>query len=226
MSDPRVLVLVLSADAGVYEQMTEVIRATWGRGTRDDFRVIYYYGRRPHGPHPPQGGVVQEGDVMVADIPAGMYSILPETLMVYDHVRRTLPGYDYLYRCCAGSYLVRDELLSWVRDKLRERFYAGVHGAYGESTWHFASGSGYFLSRDLVDLIVDHAGQILSYYPADHYMDDVAVGRFLAEQGVNPADAPRVDDSIVPQIGQYHYHLGAHPERMLALHQALTGDRA
>lgn len=227
---PRVLVLVLSADPGVFAQLTSAIRDTWGNDTREDFRVMYYYGFRPEGPRPRVGEVIRDGDVLVAGIPAGVKSILPETLMVFDHVRRSMmQDYDYIFRCCAGSYLVRDELLRWIDDKPRDGLWAGVTGPFNDPTWNFVSGSGFFLSPDLLNMVVDNRREILSYYPGDYEMDDVAIGRFLWTHGVRSVNAPRVNGGRMEQVtvepGQYHYHFGPFPARLRALHALLGGGQ-
>jgi hypothetical protein len=58
--------------------------------------------------------------------------------------------------------------------------------ALAVADWSFASGAGYFLSRDLVEWIVEHGALW------DHELpDDMSVGRLLAAHGVAPEPAPR-----------------------------------
>ena len=60
----------------------------------------------------------------------------------------------------------------------------------------FASGAGYFLSRDLVQLIVDRQEEW------DHGLpDDVAVAELLRRHGVDPKPAPRVEYRSSRDVG-------------------------
>jgi hypothetical protein len=225
----KILTLVLSSADGVHEEMVQSIRQTWGTDANDDFRVMYYYSlfRNEMPPHlvgkqrPEEGKTIEYGDTIVCGCLDGMYQVTPKTMMAFKHILDQ--PFDYLLRCCSGSYIVRNELSKFLADKPTSRFYCGVIGR-STPTRPFASGSGFILSKDLVRLIVDKQDQIDSYgYPGD--IDDVAIGRLLCDHGVEVQDAPRVNESTTIQKGQYHYHFRTSPASMHEIHSNLSKDR-
>ena len=95
----------------------------------------------------------------------------------------------------------------------------------------FASGSGFFLSRDLVELVVEHRDEW------GDSLDDVALASVLARYGVEPVEAPRQDLVTLADLGRLdlsHFHfrckstLGAGRDDrliMLAVHRAFCRRR-
>jgi hypothetical protein len=221
---PRVLVAVLSS-SGEHAQMVEACRKTWGTDQTDHFRVVYYYARRRQvGPQPRNWTATQDGDVITTGIDEGWNVLLDQTLMAFDHLRKQ-DGWDYIFRPCCGSYLDRDNLLAWIADKPRTRFYAGFDGPYQGSEWHYASGSGYFISRDLVDLLCENQTEVLSLH-GSHYLDDVSVGQFLASRGVKVTHAPRIDDETTPDPVVYHWHFRIFPKKLHEVRENLRRMRS
>jgi hypothetical protein len=150
-------------------------------------------------------------------------SCLPKKVMAFDFARHNFE-YDYVYSCCDGAYVDRDNLLAWVEDKPRTGFYAGVNGPYLDSTWRYVSGSGWFMSPDVVNLIADNAREVLDWNPDIHHFDDVCVGHFLDAHGVKPVDAPRVDGEIIAPPGNYLWHFPRAPEKFDAIRALLKGQ--
>lgn len=203
MTKKKVLVMVLAADIAGYDALVKAIQSTWGRYRSDYFKIIYYYGYRNGHPKPEPGKVLQIGDDIICGCEEGVHEICQKTLMAYEYVYSKFE-FDYTFRCCCGSYVVRDELMKFIEDKPAEGFYCGARG--GSDDVPFASGSGYFLSRDLVGEVVRNKERILKY-PYPGYHDDVAIGKFMQEIGVVIDPTARREDSsnIVPD--QYHYHV-------------------
>ena len=83
--------------------------------------------------------------------------------------------FDYIYRTNVSSYIDLDGLNDFLRDKPKASFYAGVIGSYQGIS--FASGSGYFISRDLVEKVIQKKDSW------DHnYIDDVSLGKLLTNE--------------------------------------------
>lgn len=222
----KVLVLVLASAEDIHEKMVQSIRRTWGSETDDDFCVMYYYSlfrnempsHLAHLAPPENGKTVEAGDTIVCGCLDGWYMVMPKTLMAFRHVLDR--PFDYILRCCSGSYIVRDELERFLSDKPTDGFYCGKIG-HNVLTHPFASGSAFILSKDLVRLIVERENQLSGYnYPGN--VDDVAIGRLLYDCGVAVQNAPRVDDSTTIQPGQYHYHFRTHPEFMHEIHSKIN----
>jgi hypothetical protein len=219
----RVLVTVLSSD-GLHAQMNKAIRRTWGQDARDDFAILYHYGRTSFLPQVQDGEVVRIGDVLACGVSDKWECCLPKRLLAFDYARRNCE-YDYVYSVCDGSYVDRDNLLAWVEGKPRERFYAGVNGPYNGSEWRYASGSGFFLSPDLVNLLADNMREVLGWNPSLHHFDDVCIGHFLASRGVVVSDAPRIDDEPRYEAGNFHWHFRTYPEKFDQTRICIAEDR-
>lgn len=83
--------------------------------------------------------------------------------------------FDYIYRTNASSYIDLDGLNEFLRNKPIANFYAGVVGNYQGIS--FASGCGYFISRDLVEKVIQKKNRW------DHsYIDDVSLGKLLTRE--------------------------------------------
>lgn len=204
MAKKKVLVMVLAADVQGYDALIRAIRSTWGEDASDDFKIVYYYGYRDGHPKPEPNKILRIGDDIICGCEENMHSICHKTLMAYEYVLSKFE-FDYTFRCCCGSYVARDELMKFIEDKPSERFYCGI---IGHDDPPFASGSGYFLSRDLVGEVVKNKEKILGY-PYPGYQDDVAIGRFMKDMDVviDPT-ARRKDFSVDIVPGMYHYHMG------------------
>jgi hypothetical protein len=220
----KVLVLVLASADGIHEKMVQSIRQTWGKDA-DNFQVMYYYSlfrdEMPpnflHVRRPDDGKTIESGDTIICGCLDGMYLVTMKTIMAFEHVLGKT--FDYVLRCCSGSYIDRDELHKFLSDKPTSGFYCGYIGT-NIQTHLFASGSGFLLSKDLVRLIVERKDQLFGY-GYQGYLDDVAIGRLLHDCGITVQSAPRVDDSTVIQHGQYHYHFRTSPEFMHEIHSKL-----
>jgi hypothetical protein len=95
--------------------------------------------------------------------------------------------FDYIYRTNVSSYLDLAGLQHFVNDKPRENFYGGAIGNH--QGIYFASGCGYFISRDLVietlrkRALWDH-----------NLIDDVALGKLLTRDlHVDIQEVKRID---------------------------------
>lgn len=215
----KILVLVLSADVQGYDLLIKAIRDTWGKFSGEHFKILYYYGHRAGYPCGP-ANVTQHGDILICNCEEALHNITHKTMLAYEYVYGRFE-FDYTFRCCAGSYIVPSELHRFIEHQPPEGFYCGV---IGDGDPPFASGSGYFLSRDLVGKVVRNGKKITSYgYPG--CQDDVAMGRFMKEMGIGVRAAPRRDFSTTVMPREYHYHSGKNEDGkwMYTLQQKLYG---
>ena len=222
----KVAILVLASENAGYGEMTRAIRATWGKSKPEGISIIYYQAPVDGNPQPPPGMVIEQGDRIFCGTDDGLHSVFPKTMMTYRHLRDH-HSYDYIFRCCSGSYIVPDELLKFLEDKPREGFYCGIIGDTPGSTGNtqFASGAGYFLSWDLVKLVADLLPP--DGYGNPGYYDDVTVGRFLLGKGyVIDRRARRVNLVGAPFVpGEYHFHFGKFPGEIYRIHEELLKAR-
>lgn len=218
---PRILVLVLGARARPYPLLARTIEFTWARPRTDGVDVLVYTGGtrlRRRGLHV---------ELPVSD---AYEDIGAKTLAAFAHVLEH-DRFDLLFRTNSSSYVDLTNLRAYAAEHAsRGRFYAGVVAAHEGIA--FASGSGYFLSRDLVESVVARRAEW------DHTLpDDVALAAVLAKEGIEPGRAPRVeyrDSRAIEEVDttQYHFRVKTRSrlrvddvEAMLALHRAFCHAR-
>lgn len=180
----KILVLVLATRAWPYPILIRTIERTWASVAVDGISTLFYYG----GDHLEQRGrhlYLPETD----SLPAGR-----KTIACFEHV---LASYDFdvVYRTNASSYVDLPNLRAFAYEHAhRELFYCGTRGMFGELP--FASGSGYFLSKDLVRLAVERQQELDESLP-----DDISLAALLREAGVEVVDAPRVNYTSARELG-------------------------
>lgn len=198
------------------------IEQTWASVDVPELDVVFYYGGasrpRARGRHV----LLPAGD--------GLEMTGEKTLAFFEYALERLP-FDLLFRTNLSSYVDLPNLRRFADDHARPaRYYAGFTGRHEGRT--FASGSGYFLSRDLVELA-------LSERPRWNHavLDDVALAEALARHGVEPVPVPRLDlaspaEARAADTSLFHFRckttLRYRPgdvRIMLALHRALLTAR-
>lgn len=215
----RIAVLVLSAD-GPYTSWINGIRQTWGKETDENFRVFYYYGHREGFPVPPKNKCIQIGDDLICGCTESFHNVMHKTAISFVHVFKNVQ-FDYLFRCCATSYVQKDRMVEFLRDKPRNRFFCGVPIRNFRCT--YVAGWGYFMSRDLVETVVSNTKK-LTY---GRTPDDLALTRFLSSVGVENHPGAKVETfPSGKDRSAYHYHLKAtlNPDKMLEAHSILSGE--
>jgi hypothetical protein len=180
----KTLVLVLASHGQPYEMLHRTLEETWVSVATPDVETLFYRGG---------AALALDGDHVTLPVADDHKSMGRKTLACFDYVLRNRE-FDVLFRTNASSYVDLPNLRDFVAARATARFYAG---ALGTRPVPYASGAGYFLSRDLVELVLEHGDRW------DHHrIDDVALGVLLAELGVAPQPAPRQDLDRVRQVKQ------------------------
>ncbi|HZT15300.1 MAG TPA: hypothetical protein VFA19_05080 [Gaiellaceae bacterium] len=217
----RILVLVLGARVAPYPLLMRVIERTWASVDVAETEVLFYRGgsaTRLRGRH--------------LELPVGddLPNVGRKTLACFDHVlehRR----FDVVFRTNCSSYVDLPNLRRFADATGRvDAYYAGSVAMHEGSP--FASGSGYFLSRDLVQRVVSARSEW------NHaVLDDVALGAQLARFGVSPEPLPRRDYRHLGEVvdvdtTQFHFRCRTDSWRrledariMIALHRAFCDAR-
>jgi hypothetical protein len=203
----RTLVLVLATRQRPFPDLIRAQKRTWAARDVEDVEVLFYYGGSKLALH---------GRDLFVETPDEYWSVGHKTLACFDYVLAQR-DFDLIFRTNCSSYVDLPNLREWVGLHARRTdYYAGavdagtleqmlrvqrqassqpgtpgardLTGTPGPPTgWSFASGAGYFLSRDLAEWVV---GQRSLW---DHsFVDDMALGKLLSERGVVPEPAPRV----------------------------------
>ena len=174
MRNPKVIILVVCyADKSEYDELAKAIKETWGRTETGDCKIWYVWGR---------GRNKQDYNDFIIDVKEDFGSLLKKTLAFFEFIKNE--DFDYIFRTNTGSYVDTIRIVEHLKDKPRTNFYSGVPG-YVDGI-RFASGSGFFLSRDLVLLSESKRKDF-----GDDHIDDVSFGRFMARHGV------KIDESCI-----------------------------
>ena len=113
-----------------------------------------------------------------------------KTIDVFEYVLENFE-FDYIYRTNISSYININNLISYCNNISNDNnFYGGLCGYWKELNIHFASGSGFLISKNLVSLLVTN--KIFINYS---HMDDVGIGEFLMRHNINIINIPRIDIS-------------------------------
>lgn len=186
----KIIICVLSLEKEPYISLEKTIRETWGNNTTPNVEIIYYYGNGD------ENKLV--GDKFYSKTPEGLYNIGYKTLNLFEYLINN-KDFDYIFRTNSSSYVDIGKLIDYIEDKSKKDFYSGVIGNHGGI--NFASGSGYFISKDLVDLVLQNKNKW------DHSLiDDVSLGKLLSENNVNIYKGNRCDMIKPTDYKNNHYH--------------------
>lgn len=190
----KIAIVVLSTD-GQYHDLIQGIRRTWGSIKHPDIDIFYNYADRqiPNAVNAPRNQTILHDDMIMCGYADGIKQIHKKTMDCFEWLVNN-KKYDYVFRCCCGSYVIQENLIKFLEDKPKTNFYSGIFG----KTKHglFCSGSGFFLSWDLVQLLAKNKKNI-----PDLYQDDVNIGAYLTNtQKIVPISGYRYDYGFIENI--------------------------
>jgi Galactosyltransferase len=186
MNPSSTLVLVLAARVEPYPALVRTIKRTWSSVAVDGIETLFYFGGAE---------LSRSGPDLTLPVSDDLQHTGEKTLACFEHALATRDP-ALIFRTNCSSYVDLPNLSSFVRANARSRgFYAGRVGTH--ATIRFASGSGYFLSRDVAELVLERRDEW------DHsLLDDVALGALLGRYGVEPEEAPRQDLASMTDLEQ------------------------
>lgn len=212
----KVAILVLAVHGNIYDGLIDKgIRKTWGSVKIENVDIYYYYG----------DSIVNEvvDDIMNVNVPEGLMNIGKKTIEAFKLILN-MKKYDYVFRTNASSYVNQKLMYDIAYLAPRTEFYSGVVGNY--RGLKYASGSGYFISKDLMLYAIDH-----EYDLDSTYIDDVALGLLLKHVCIVPADRQDFTEQYqickIPELYRRIHHYRCKYERdrsidvmtMLKLHE-------
>ena len=188
----KVLILVLSVDDhSIYSEFNKAQLETWDSIDVDGIETYYYYGGND------KNDIIDNKILLSLD--ETLYNCGSKTLMCFDMIKEM--EFDYIFRTNSSSYVDKKLLKEYLVDKPKTNYYSGIIGNY--EGIKFSSGSGYFLSRDLFNLVLENKKKW-----NHEYIDDVALGLLLHGLNIPPTLTLRYDvtsDNI--PLKYFHYRL-------------------
>jgi Glycosyl transferase family 21 len=218
----KLLVAVLGARRPPYDWLVKTIKRTWASVAVPDVETLFYFGNGAR-------TEVRGWDVLLP-VDDGPAHTGEKTLAFFEFALEN-SDFDVLFRTNCSSYVDLTNLREFAAANIGTTgFYAGFTGQH--EGIEFASGSGYFLSRDLVEAVVgSRAGW-------NHdLLDDVALADVLRRLGIAPVPVPRQTYASVREVSRddvsfFHFRCKTASRYrhgdvriMLALHRTFLGAR-
>lgn len=182
---PKILVLIIASDnLPVYRELQKMWR-TYMHLDREHVEAYFIKA------HPRQREAVRiDGDVIWVRAQEGLVpGIINKTILSLEFfLPRIKKEFSYVLRPNLSSFYYFPRLLQFLKTCPSRHFYGGSDVGPHDPT--IASGCGFLLSPDVVQLLVTHKHQLLN---ERRYNDDDAIGRFLKSQGLSLFWHPRID---------------------------------
>lgn len=195
-----VILVMCSSSSNLYNNLESCIRETWFNNKRDDVDVIFYKDNQNDSEK--YNYPIFNNFDLVLPINDGLFNLGHKTIMAFEWVNQNY-DYEYIYRSNLGAFVDIKNILSFLSDKPKDNFYCGIVGKdsfYLGREVEFASGSGYFLSKNLVELVVKN-----KYMWKHNVIDDVALGELLSQFNIKVDRRAKrkniTDGNIFYQIG-------------------------
>lgn len=208
----KIIILVLSHNVGIYNEFYKTQNNTWDSINHENIETFYYFGNSPENKI--------EGKNIFTTASESYNNCTPKTIEAFKLLQNK--KFDVLFRTNSSSYIDKNLLYNFVLNKIHDIKYMGTSGEYNNI--QFVSGSGYFISRKVFDLILEKSNQI-----NQQYIDDVALAKLLYEYNIYPQQLQserfqvEEDPNSKTPMNYFHYrfsdhHVNNNIERMKELH--------
>ena len=203
MTKNKILILILSTKDNRYIDFIEGCTNGWVKKARQNgIRCIFY-----------SGGAEEsklENDILKLKCDDSLSGTAYKLYKALEVIEKSNIEYTHIYRTNLSSFIFVDDFINFV-NKINNEFYAGFIGYYNKisilNKFHFisihfseifkfqiikfSSGSGFFLSRNLVLEIINN--KKLKF----KYNDDVMIGNALHGKHITPISRYDICDSEV-----------------------------
>jgi hypothetical protein len=189
----KILILVLSYDDnGIYNEFLKSQKSTWDSFNVEGIETFYYFGNSDK-------CYIQDNHIY-CDVEESIMNCTKKTIKCFEVIKDF--EFDFIFRTNSSSYIDKRLLKIFISNKPKTKFYSGIIGDY--HTQKFCSGSGYFLSKDLVLSLIENQDKL------DHSLiDDVSFSKVLQNLNVDLVNSERFDvhDSNNIDPNYFHYRL-------------------
>lgn len=191
----KILILVLSYDDNaIYSKLMQTQKETWDSIEVDNVQTYYLLGNND------KNELINNHIYTSNSESIGNCGY--KTIDSFEQIINM--DFDYIFRTNSSSYVDKSLLKKFLIDKPIENFYCGIIGFDSTTQIEFCSGSGFFLSRNLVQLLIDNKHE-LDY----SLIDDVCIGKFMKSKNIIFTNSFRTDivSSDEPHLDSFHYRL-------------------
>jgi hypothetical protein len=195
----KILHLVLGCKNSHYSSIEKSALDTWVSNIPDNIKLVFMYGGKDR--------VYYDNDKsFYVDKKETIDLCLYKTICAFEFFLDY--EFDFIFRSNITGYFDLNLVIEFLKDKQTKNFYCGCIGNLNGD--YFASGSGYFISRNLVESIVENKNTLYNY-GMPGWCDDVSVGKFITQElglDINKS-ARRLDlnpDDISDKLDMSHYH--------------------
>jgi hypothetical protein len=189
----KILILVLSyEDNGIYNEFLKTQKYTWDSFNVDGIETFYYFGNSDK--------CYIKGNHIYTDVKESLMNCTKKTIKCFESIKDF--EFDYIFRTNSSSYVDKNLLKNFILDKPKTKFYSGIIGNFLNQK--FCSGSGYFLSKDLVLFLIENQNKL-----NNDLIDDVSISKVLEMLNVELVNSERFDvyDSNNINPNYFHYRL-------------------
>jgi hypothetical protein len=169
----KCLISILSHIEEPYISLENSIRKTWLENIKNDY--FFYYGCNRD--------TYKKDDKLflnIGDKKETLENIGYKTIEMFKYSLENY-DYDFIFRTNSSSYIRIDKLNEYLLDKQKSNFCSAIIGTH-KGDIKFLSGAGYFLSRDVVEYVVEN-----SHNWNHDYIDDVALSIILKNYDFIPS---------------------------------------
>lgn len=214
MNDIKILGLMLASDGcespgRCYKDMVEACRKTWINSATKNCKIFAIYGREGREYLLNNQALMVTEDSIIVDTTESRSNLLKKTIKAMEYCLENYNDYDYFFRPNCGSYVNTKLLKNFLLDQPRTNYYNSINGDF--QGIRFGSGSCTLFSKDVIKILVNNQDKL--EYNGEIYMDDVSIGKFLGEYGIELQNsALRYDcgyeDDIENMLDNkcYHYY--------------------
>ena len=230
----KIIISVLAGGSEHYEQMEAAARETCFKNPPDNISVYYVHNRK-------EGVNIEDDETKLIDdcfyygvSDVDCKHLLRKCVLFWGYCLENF-DFDYIFRPNLGCWVSMAALNKLIETLPIRGIYGGFFGTCRKIP--FVSGSGFLLSRDLVELIWDYHlndKDIAIEYDGNSLIDDVAIGAFLAAKKVERIKLPRIDlhesqiiDSIInPSCHHYYFLHSKSPNCYYKMQEAINNYKS
>ena len=191
----KIIILVLSSNSPVHLLNRFFQKSTWAKNKYDNVQIIHYLARNKK--------TKFKNNNLYLNTSKNFVDIGEKTYNAFEWCNTHL-DFDFLFRTNSSSYVDVKNLVEFVNQNSKNIKYSGSEATafLRESNYRFASGSGYFVSKETIKNIVFNKDLWDFSLP-----DDVGLGNLLDKLGVKNSTFKKNEIVRFPLFNDVDYNL-------------------